>query len=166
MFSSVYVLDFKTAKMNLIVQPNRWSCLPTAFAMAIGITVEEMVNAIGHDGSKIIWPDLPEPRCRRGFHTQECIRVALLLGKSVTPVEYESRLAPGDVTPLTITNHRWFSAYLTTSCGVVTGVVGQNGTAKGHALAYSYTLVADPTTGTITDWLPDGFRPTCLWIVQ
>jgi hypothetical protein len=134
--------------------------------MALDLSVGEMLERIGHDGSNIMWPDLPEPRCRRGFHTQECIRVALLLGKSVTPVEYEARLAPGDVEPLVVYQREYFHKLLNTSLGVVTGVVGHNGSAKGHAMAYCQSFVADPTTGIVTCGLPDGFRPTCLWVVN
>lgn len=151
--------------MNLLRQPNRWTCLPTAFAMALDLSVDEMLQHIGHDGSAILWPDLPEPRCRRGFHTQECIRVALLLGKSVTPIEYEARLAPGDVEPLVL-RQPGFHKVLNSTLGVVTGIVGHNGAAKGHAMAYCESFVADPTTGLVTVGLPEGVRPTCLWVVN
>ncbi len=35
---------------------------------------------IGHNGSEIKWPDLPEPRNRRGFLTQEFVDVAFECG--------------------------------------------------------------------------------------
>lgn len=54
-------------------QPNNWSCLPTAFATATGVLVEDLIEAIGHDGSEIVFPKLPEPLCRRAFHPQECL---------------------------------------------------------------------------------------------
>jgi hypothetical protein len=152
--------------MRVLTQPSRWSCLPTAFATAIGISAEEFINRIGHDGSEIVWPELPEPRCRRGFHTQECIRAAWTAGYSVTPVEYSPRLAPGDVPSIEIDNIGFFKACLQVTTGVITGVVGHNGSAKGHAMAYEQGIIVDPTTGTVTKDLPEGFRPTCLWIVK
>jgi hypothetical protein len=66
--------------INSQIQPNRWSCLPTAFAMAMNIPVGEILTYIGHDGSEIIWPDLPEPKCRRAFHPQEIIMFAFVRG--------------------------------------------------------------------------------------
>lgn len=59
------------------VQPNPWSCLPTAFATATHIKVEDLIQKIGHDGSEIVFPKLPDPLCRRAFHPQECMKAIL-----------------------------------------------------------------------------------------
>ena len=67
-------------------QPNRWSCMATAFAMALDIPVVEFINRIGHDGSEIVCP-ADEPGGRRGFHSQECITVALGFGLAATQIE-------------------------------------------------------------------------------
>lgn len=56
-------------------QPNSWSCLPTAFAYVLGIPVTNVLELVGHDGSQIINPRLPEPRNRRSFHIQEMVDV-------------------------------------------------------------------------------------------
>lgn len=69
------------------MQPNRWSCSVTSAAMAMDITVPDIISLIGHDGSEVIYPDLPEPMCRAGFDIQEIIDVALQMGWSVTPIE-------------------------------------------------------------------------------
>src|SRR5262249_31798948 len=69
--------------MKLQTQPNRWSCLPTSFAMALGVPVAELIAMIGHDGSEVRWV-APEPFSRAGFHAQELIRCAWKLGFSVT----------------------------------------------------------------------------------
>jgi len=66
--------------INSQIQPNRWSCLPTAFAMAMGEPVKDIMDYLGHDGSEIIWPDLPEPKCRRAFHPQEIVMFAFMRG--------------------------------------------------------------------------------------
>lgn len=67
-------------RMNAIVKekvvlpqenPNGWSCLPTAFACCLDVPVSEIFDWLGHDGSEILWPELPEPGCRYGFHIQE-----------------------------------------------------------------------------------------------
>jgi len=73
--------------MQLIVQPNRWSCLPTSFAMALDCKVDELIEEIGHDGSEIIYPDASEPLNRRSFHTQELIDCAIKRFHAVVPIE-------------------------------------------------------------------------------
>src|SRR5262245_26456549 len=64
-------------KMKLQKQPNRWSCLPTAFATIADIPVDELITEIGHDGSEIIDSTRKDPFCRRSFHVQEIIDVLL-----------------------------------------------------------------------------------------
>lgn len=44
-----------------------------AFANLLDSDVQEVFDFIGHDGSEIIWPLLPEPLCRRSFHIQEIL---------------------------------------------------------------------------------------------
>lgn len=57
--------------MKLQIQPNRWSCLPTAFGMLLDIPVDDIIKVLGHDGSDIIFDGHPEQR--RGFHPQELV---------------------------------------------------------------------------------------------
>jgi hypothetical protein len=73
--------------MKLQKQPNKWSCLPSAFAMAIDISVETIIEVVGHDGSEIIYPDLDEPYGRRSFHIQEMINVCMLNNTGVIPIQ-------------------------------------------------------------------------------
>ena len=75
--------------MQLIRQPNKWSCSACAFAMALNLTLEEFINQIGHDGSEIWFPELFEPLCRKGFPFPECIQICLLNGLNVTPVDFK-----------------------------------------------------------------------------
>jgi hypothetical protein len=63
---------------------NRWSCLPTSFALVLKVPVQSIIDWIGHDGSEILWPDLPEPLKRRGFHIQELIDFCWMLKIAVT----------------------------------------------------------------------------------
>jgi hypothetical protein len=42
-----------------------------SFAYAFGISPEELIEQLGHDGTEIVAPDLPEPFCRRGFSVDE-----------------------------------------------------------------------------------------------
>jgi hypothetical protein len=57
----------------MLIQPNDWSCLPTAFAMVTHSLPRDIFEFINHDGSEIIWPELPEPYCRRSFAIDEMI---------------------------------------------------------------------------------------------
>ncbi len=71
----------------LQLKPNRWSCSVTAFAMALRVPVQQLIEELGHDGGEIIFPDLPEPMCRRGFHSQELILAAWRHDFACTPLE-------------------------------------------------------------------------------
>lgn len=73
--------------MGLQLKPYQWACSITALAMTIDVPVVELMELLGHDGSEIIWDHLPEPMCRRGFHSQELIHLAWRFGYTVTPFE-------------------------------------------------------------------------------
>jgi hypothetical protein len=63
--------------LNLIKQPNRWSCIPTALAMVLNIPIKDIIIEIGHDGSEIIRPGELEPYNRKGFHLQDILKICL-----------------------------------------------------------------------------------------
>jgi hypothetical protein len=159
--------------MRLQRQPNRWSCLPTAFAMALDIPVKEFLHRVGHDGSRIAFPTESEPACRRGFHVQECIDVAVRLGYGVTPIELFPRHAPSlTVPPITITfgnelsNERRFARFIDAGRGVITGLSRNHG----HAVAYERGDIYDPAGHVYRYSLftceSHGFIGNCLWNVQ
>jgi hypothetical protein len=143
--------------MILQKQPNRWSCLPTSFAMALDISVEPFINRIGHDGSPRVWDNLPEPKCRRGFHIHGCIEVADRLGKSVTPFELVPMHAPTmSVEPIRVTftdNLARFKRVISASRGVITCL--------GHAVAYENGVIYDPA-GRMQPF-DLGINPICAW---
>ena len=131
--------------MRLQVKPKRWMCLVTSFAMALDIPVSEAIERLGHDGSRRLWPHLPEPLCRRGFHPQELIDLCRFYGYAVTRVELCPRIAPAqDEQPVPILDdaHAWsrFEDILQTSFGVIEGV----GRECGHAVAYDRGHIFDP----------------------
>ena len=64
-----------------------WTCLPASFATLLGLTLDEMLQQIGHDGSEVVFEGLPDPECRRAFHPQEMIDVCESHGYAVTPIE-------------------------------------------------------------------------------
>ena len=120
--------------------------MPLAFAMALDMPVADLLAAIGHDGSEIVFPSLPEPLCRRCFHIQELIQVALSRRLAVTPVELFPTLQPTDAGPFHKTvlypdnNWRRFEAAVQTSRGVIHGT----GARLGHTVAYDHGRIYDP----------------------
>lgn len=133
--------------------------------MAMGVPVNVLIDWIGHDGSEIVSPSWPEPRCRRGFHPQECIRLALKRGLTVTPLE----LFPSIVTenhPYTIdygANWDDFIGWINQTSGVLTG----RGRLCGHAVAYENGTVYDPD-GYIYPFAAceqRGYYPQCAWLI-
>lgn len=131
--------------MKIQMQPNKWSCLPTAFAIALGVPVGEVIKTIGHDGSEIVFPGLTEPFCRRSFHIQELIDVCTHRNIGIIPVE----IAPISET---IRRHTYkipvlsdrIEYYLIKYTGVLTGI-GASG--KPHAVAWDGNMVLDPNGG-------------------
>jgi len=128
--------------------------------MACGVSLEVILEIIGHDGSAIVWADLPEPKRRRSFHVQECIWAAVKLGFAVTPFEVSPQLA---ATP----NHivavipPWTEEELLRSRGVMTGV------ARGgrHAVAYENGMIYDPN-GTTIDFQNHRFSIETVWKID
>jgi hypothetical protein len=114
----------------------------TAFAMAIGDDVKDMMEAIGHDGSEIIFPDLPEPMSRRGHHVQECIRVAMRFGYYSTPIELlPATASKGCAQVFQLPDCRdLFDTKIRTS----RGVLECTGRRFDHAVAFGYGTIYDP----------------------
>lgn len=119
--------------------PNSWSCLPTAFANALNMDVELLINALGHDGSEYTHAGLPEPLCRRGFHPQELIKACLKhYSLSVTRVELFPSATPNPalnrpVKHFDIGGTDWFFENMFETNGVIEC---RTGVGTGHAMSY------------------------------
>ena len=74
------------------INPNSWSCLPTAFSNVIDMPIGAFIDDIGHDGSTTPF-DPPFEDVRRGFHVQECIEVLDRYGYTATRIEVKPMLA-------------------------------------------------------------------------
>jgi hypothetical protein len=158
--------------MNLQQRPEPWMCMPLAFAMALDVPVADLLEAIGHDGSEIVFPNLPEPLCRRCFHVQELILVALSRGLAVTPVELFPVLQPTEVSHFRKTvlypdnNWRRFEETLRASRGVIDGT----GSRHGHTVAYDHGRIYDPK-GCVYDYSRLAFEAhqfytRCAWRID
>jgi len=65
--------------VRLIQQPNLWTCGPCAVAMVLDVTLDEVIEACGHDGSaKVDWDKIPGGRA--GFNESDLTLAALRLG--------------------------------------------------------------------------------------
>ena len=135
--------------MRLQIKPQRWMCLPTSFAMALDVPLAEVLYLLGHDGSAIQWPNLPEPLCRRGFHPQELLYVCLARGCAATRFELAPALTPGYGSRefrILSEARSWllFRSLIQHSRGVIEGVAEGEGQRCGHAVAYDHGRIFDP----------------------
>src|SRR5258707_2441679 len=131
-------------------QPNRWSCMATAFAMVLDISVQELIEHVGHDGSEVICPIENDRALMRGFSAQECISAALTKGFACTQIELFPALIYPNGHKKVVTfppnassfsgNWARFSGHISASRGVIAG----NGKEHGHAVAYEFGSVYDP----------------------
>ena len=113
------------------MKDNNWSCLPSAFAMCMGVNLQRLIELIGHDGSAIAWPDYPEPLCRRGFHIQEILYAIHKLNFSAMPVQLNPTLSNGRGPSIQIPD-RFFQ-----NASIKMGVhLGPSDTGINHAVAY------------------------------
>lgn len=129
--------------MILQRQPNRWSCLLTSFSMVLEVEESTLIDKIGHDGSDILWPQLPEPHCRRSFSIHELIKVSYQFGFHVVPTAAKYFTMPDyDVEPKTFTTPKeHLDEIMRRHDGVITGWTKNK---KRHAVAWNRELVFDP----------------------
>ena len=117
--------------------PSRWCCLANAFAMALDIPIQEVFESVGHDGSEIIWKNLPEPFNRRSFHIQEMIAMCRRkFNLYVTEYQAAYALSPTgyDVDPYVTHNFEVMERMIAREShnGVLTGLSGK----MPHAVAW------------------------------
>lgn len=161
--------------MKLQIKPNPWSCIGTAFAVVLDIPVADLFGIIGHDGSQIAFPALPDPIARRGFHIQECIAVCLKLGYAITPVELFPVIRgtpPADQNVVVLfgddesANWQRFEQTIQSSTGILEGV----GRRSLHAVAYDRGTLFDPDGDQYVYSRPTcesrGFHPRRAWRVD
>lgn len=103
--------------------------------MVIDVPMEIVCDMLGHDGSSILWPDLPEPLCRRGFHIEELQYVALSYESILVPYLPAFEYSPnGQGKPVEINLTRLFNEQLGRCNGILFG--HSRGQQNGHAIAW------------------------------
>ncbi len=152
----------------MILTPQKWSCLPLAFAKALNISFSRMIELIGHTGSAMVYKD---KNFRQGFHIQECIDVAQSLGVTCTPIEHHYASTPtgletyivGTIEEQTMR----FDNYLKhTPRGILQGIrLNSKQQSIGHACAWIAGRVHDSggRTYKFKDRLTNGFCVNTLW---
>lgn len=125
--------------MNLIRQPNEFSCLPTSYAMVTGKTPEYYFKEIGHDGSAECFPGAVPPFDRRCFSSPECAEVAYHLG--YYSYEIPNGYSHGKLIINPDINKMY--KYMAKHKGVILGKFNYSVTA--HAMAWDGHEVYDPT---------------------
>jgi len=156
--------------MELQLKPNRWSCAITSWAMALDMPVCYAVDLIGHDGGEVVFPELAEPRCRRGHHQQELVELAMRNGVYPTPYQVLPSLRSEcgqfshPIYAYTIPRFEIFSDLIKSTKGVLEGQCLR----CHHAVAYDHGRIFDPDgqefTYSAKNCEAHGFYGKQLWI--
>lgn len=137
------VLDIEVP-MVLMKQTQPWLCSVTALAMAMDIIPEQLMREMRHDGSEIWWPENPEPTCRRGYHIQELIDVALLHRVALIEIQIQPSgcaTPNGRVIDLPVEpEERYMNALAWAPC-----IIHAMGSERAHWLAWDGHEIYDPT---------------------
>jgi len=128
----------------MILQPNSWSCLPTAFCNAFSYDYDDIIKAVGHDGSEIVDPTMPDPYRRKAIHPEELIRVFFKRNKAIITFEAEPTFNDNIIR---LDRDNFYECISWFNRGVITG----NYCTKDHAftLFNHCTEVHDPANGQI-----------------
>ena len=136
--------------MKTMTKKHRWSCTTASLAMILEEPEENIFDEIGHDGSRMIDPQMPEPLGRVGFHPQEIIDYCLAAGYSATPYQVlPCSLVAGIEVPIE-NEYRIdrFVRHLQFAEGVVFCRTVND---RHHAMAFSKGEVVDPDTARVID---------------
>lgn len=122
--------------MQLLQQPNRWSCLITSAAMVLDCRTGDLIDRLGHDGSQILWPTEPEPLCRKGFQIEEIQYLALRYGRLFAEFMPKLCYAPKpDRTPHWLNFENDYHNVLKIANGIMLGTY--YGSDNAHAVAWN-----------------------------
>ena len=120
--------------MNL--NPNEWSCTPTAFANVLQMDVGTFIVLIGHEGRE------------RGFHTQECIEVLESMGVRAVTIDLFPKSCPTpDSEPVDIymgDPKERLERHMGDTDGVLLGTIKKENRLIGHAVSWYKGMIYDP----------------------
>ncbi len=130
--------------MQLQRQLNDWSCVLAAVAMVFNADQRKLIKEIGHDGSEIVLPTLPEPARRRGFHLQELIDCVVRRKYSVTPIEVLPYSTPDGKADFPINFQVSYEERLLRHMHNTRGIITGLGKKWRHAVAWDGKQIYDP----------------------
>lgn len=134
------------------LQPEKWMCFPTAFAIVLGIPVWDLLDEIGHDGSEVIAPKQQHPMDVRAFHPQELSMCCWRRDYLVMPFEFAPCFNNPDTpeTPFKIkrTTDEEIQEIVSGNPGVMCGV---NHNGHNHAIAWDGYKYYDPASRQINN---------------
>lgn len=96
-------------------------CVLTAFSSILGIDEKAIIDELGHNGSEIVFPDLPEPLCRRGFDPRELVYYCFKRGINVTELDAKLMRQGANGNIFTIDKSEELTSLLPKNKGVLTG---------------------------------------------
>lgn len=132
---------YKNKDFQIQRQPNSWSCFPAAFAIALNISVKDLIEELGHDGSEIIRPNKPEPYCFKGWHPQEFYKICLKHGYTVTPFDVEPLNYDGETIIKMDSDLNYILRMMSISIGVIGGYFAPG---KLHSVAWDGRYILNP----------------------
>lgn len=142
--------------MELQRQPNRFSCLITAYAMLLGVEVSRLIEEVGHDGSGE----------HLGHHPQELLSLCEARQRAITMYELIPHSQIGEIiTPVwnTPTCHKRFLFLLRAHECVMTGL---NPDGQPHAWAWDQHRVLDPALASEDTGPLDEYQPQYLSVAR
>lgn len=155
--------------MNLLTS-EKHQCVAAAFAMAMGCTMEQVFERLGHNGLDTIVEDMKEPNCYRSFHPQEFIDLLLDDGYACTMIELDPCLRHGDqvVNHAHLLGHDRFFLSMHYGPGVIFGTVGDKKNGIGHAVAWDAETakIYDPRGYTYSWHKDQDFYPRQFFLIQ
>lgn len=137
-------------------------CLVYSLAMLLGEDVDVLIQELGHDGMRRVFPGRV-PHCYNGHHVQEIIDVCIKRNVWLTPIEvfprFASAMAPSD----------WLGVYQMQEAGERfeclakkrRGILIGQYKGRGHAVAWDGNICFDPNG---IKYELHEFNPSELWI--
>lgn len=133
--------------MNMIRQPNIWSCTIASLAMVLDTTCEQMISEIGHDGSEVWFPN--DVRPNRGFSLQELIDVGISHGVALVPIDGCPVMGDSkgeNIREILPQYEARLNVHMVGNPGLIVGYYAPD---KCHMVAWDGCLVRDPMDGRI-----------------
>lgn len=134
--------------MNLIRTTNGYSCLACAAASLFNISMKEMTQALGHDGSEIIWPHSLQPW--RGFTMDEIVLFAVENDLRPVWIAFKTIIyRDGEIKIVNEWDTHQINSFLIGKDGILIASVASN---IDHALVWKAGEAGDPKTGTVAKY--------------